>query len=206
MGVIKTDFSLLKPASIGKGAFGAKTTELARFKDAFEKKGIVTPPHVSLSVDFFHNVLFRAGLVKEDGSYVFSAFTGHRILSKEEIKFNKRELTVLRAIFNRFQDYVVAIRSDERTAKGIGLYDTGFMLALNSSDKFNLFLDKIKTILLCQSDRSALAFVGRVGLPHGIGIQFMPLVAFHNTKNNSLFPLISIAGFTAKDSDKILFH
>ncbi|MFA5049612.1 MAG: hypothetical protein WC501_01250 [Candidatus Micrarchaeia archaeon] len=107
------DFSPLSTRRIGKGTFGAKTTELDKFKTLSEKHGIMIPPHLSLPREFFLPILKRSGYLDHNEQYIPSD------LSKN-IKYEPHELNVLEGIFKQLKGYLVAIRSDEQSAKGVG--------------------------------------------------------------------------------------
>lgn len=193
-GRTKTNSIKLTTQQLGTGEFGAKTTELARFKDIVEKHGICIPPHISLPREFFHPMLIREGVLSEDGKLLEGDTTKYT--------YNAGELEILKYIFSQFKGHPLAIRSDEQTAKGVGVFHTKFIMPSDKNFENNI-LD-LNGVVDYQFHDVVNAFKRRLGLPHGIGIQFMPLVGAE--MNGCCFPTISLAGFTATEHGKIVLY
>jgi hypothetical protein len=200
-GMLKTDFSKLKSERIGSGTFGAKTTELDRFKDAAEKAKVIVPPYVSLPFDFFTPALVRNGFLIETGIYTGKAHQ-RQSGAGNLIEFTQEEKKTIIEAFSRFMDFIVAVRSDELTAKGVGVFSTKFVRVTKKSLEDG-------TIFNILSDILANQFKRRMNMSHGIGIQIMPLAAdgFGGFFESAiLYPRTSIAGFTAREKEKAILN
>lgn len=101
MATLRTDFSSLKTTRVGEGTFGAKTTELARFKGVLEQNGLIVPPHISFPLELFRPTLVRAGLLDGDGNY-----TGKNPDDAMfDFTFTKSELDVLRTALMPYRGF-----------------------------------------------------------------------------------------------------
>jgi hypothetical protein len=227
--------SSLGTIQVGNGKFGAKTTELTRFKDVLERNGCVIAPHVSFSKEFFFPALVRSGILNEQGmvpeemlrmidSYEYSKDYDHM---KPKIQFTEKEKQIIRDALSQFHGHAVAVRSDEDSAKGLGVFGTLFVLW--DDDEKNM--QAIEHCLVSQFFRNANMVKQNLGMGNGIGIQVMPVTAmlvtaerqskgyyenFRMVKYNLFSPPsknkqflhtpISIAGFTARKKNDIIFH
>jgi hypothetical protein len=192
----KLDFSRLSSFKVGKGASGTKTTQLDRYKAILENHGLIIPPHVSLSEEFCIAPLIRVEWMDEERKPAGKP--------RGEIAFSDEERRTLRDAISQFQDFILAVRSDEQTAKGIGLFKTEFVDM--REDYFERFLSALVSVLEAQFNPDANAFKERTGMPHGIGVQLMPLAAMLDKRIDRVFPLLSLAGFTAREHDEVILH
>ncbi|MFA6530095.1 MAG: hypothetical protein WCT31_00050 [Candidatus Micrarchaeia archaeon] len=112
-------------------------------------------------------------------------------------------------IIAEYQGKFVAIRSDERTAHGVGAYSTRFRYIDRNRESIQ---DAVKTligILSNQFNPIATALRERVGFEEGIGIQIMPLAAHPllvpYPDRTILLPQVSLAGTTMKGKGEIIY-
>lgn len=187
-------FPEVKTKRIGKGTFGAKTLGLERFQSIVDKtERIVIPPFISIPIGFLNKAVdFRS----------------------REVDTSILDKTKLKEIYSLIHGKCIAyaLRSDERTAKGIGLYITEFLSAQGDFNKrFEDFLYGIKTILRGQIEKDPQIFRKKLGLPQGIGIQIMPLAGSEYTQGftgseKHILPPVSVAGYTVMDMNEVILH
>ncbi len=196
MATLRTDFSSLKTTRVGEGTFGAKTTELARFKGVLEQHGLIVPPHISFPLELFRPALIRAGLLDKNGNY--TGKDSAEDLFGSYMNFTKHELALFRDALAPYSDFFVAVRSDERNAKGTGVFTSQFDLASTAVGMFPY-------VLASQFNADANAFKRLTGSPHEIGIQVMPMVGevFKVDDVGMLSPLLSISGLTVKGKNEV---
>jgi len=208
-GMLKSNFSRIKSERIGSETFGAKTTELDRFKDVAEKANVIIPPHVSFPLEFFKSALIRNGFLTDAGVYTGKRYQRERDDGKL-IEFTEQEKRIIIEAFSRFMDFIVAVRSDELTAKGVGVYSTNFLRVTKKALNDGTIFTMISDILANQFNPSANAFKRRAAMPHGIGIQIMPLVGDKHgiplIGRRTVYPDLSLAGFTALEQNKLIVH
>ncbi|MEK6982369.1 MAG: hypothetical protein AABX38_05545 [Candidatus Micrarchaeota archaeon] len=189
---VRTDFSNFPHQKIGSGTFGAKTTKLESFKASMEKSGLITLPSVSFPIEYFRSALVRATLVDQCGK-----FTG-QTSGDFPIDFGINQTRQIQEITKFLKGFIVAVRSDERSAKGCGVFETQFVEARD-------ILWILKRILRSQFSESAQVFKRLTQIPDEIGIMLMPLAG----QNFDLFedvlygPSVSVAGFTIIDRNEV---
>lgn len=195
----KLNRSGLRTYKVGRGRFGAKTMKLMKFKPILEKHNLIVPPHTSFSEGMFAEALIKAGVMTADGR-----FTGEF----NDVEFDTPTRAVLGAYAAQFRDRIIAIRSDEHTAKGVGVFHTEFLdMRGDFSKKFKEFLYVIKMLLQeVQFEEDAETFKQRMGLTGGIGIQVMPLMGIVDEDLGQMYPPLSIAGYTAIERNQIILH
>ena len=167
----------IKRDTIGDGPTGAKSAALRRYTPLFEAatwkdknqedSGFVILPHVSITPAFFADFLKRAGASYERPDEAVAAIRA--------TEFSTTELDGIREVLEPFTDYHVAVRSDESTAAGVGLWHTDFMRVEGKSVERAATI--LKRILEVDFSRDVLAFKRRVGLKidENPGVFVMPV-------------------------------
>ncbi|MFA6530529.1 MAG: hypothetical protein WCT31_02275, partial [Candidatus Micrarchaeia archaeon] len=202
---IRTDPCEVRSQTIGSGRVGDKTFYLQQFKSAVEKAGsgkVIIPSHLSYPIDVFHSLLVREGILAENGNLIRAPEKDHAF------DYGKHLEKLLRDGLWELRGRVISVRSDERTAYGIGVFKTNFIYVdeKNFENSFQSFLCAIGEILEAQFSRYANAVKARLNHPHGIGIQLMPLAGTETqtfTGANQIYPAISVAGHTILGQNKI---
>ncbi|MFA6530695.1 MAG: hypothetical protein WCT31_03105 [Candidatus Micrarchaeia archaeon] len=191
---------------IGEGTCGGKTRRLEQFKDAIEKHpNLIIPPYQSLPIEFFMPALKRAGWIGDNNEPT----TKERSIA--DIKFDKHELEILRSIYNSFKNRLLFIRSDERSAKGIGLYESYPTAIIGKKGEFEQFVRFVKAVIGSQFAENADIFRKIKGWPTGIGIMFMQAagenfgdeIGRSRVRKDTYGPIVSIAGLTLKQEGTI---
>lgn len=166
----------LKTDKIGDGEPGAKSRSLKAHQPMIEQTcksqydGLIYVPHLSITPSLFSDFLKRAGASHERPKESVEA------IGKTE--FLASELDAIRAALAPFKGIYVAVRSDECTAGGNGLWHSGFMLADDSPEAASKASGIVQEILQSEFSPAVIAFKRRVGLPMGAtpGVLFMPLI------------------------------
>ncbi len=205
--VFRTDFHRLsipeKLAKVGPGNPGAKSRELDAFEpevSELSKGAIILPPRIRITGEFFHAALRRIGILDANDSFC---------IDKKDVKiqFTANELEVLHEIFVLTRGFAIAIRSDEETAKGVGLFKSLFFINLGESGQsFEDFIAQIETVIKSQFSDETQFFSKKTGShTPSIGIQIMPLIGEffemqHGRTVSRLYgPLVSTAGITYRN-------
>jgi hypothetical protein len=206
---VNLDFKGVQITKFGTGTAGAKSLYLDRFKSAAEQLDLSVPGFSYFTEEFFLAPYVRKGVLDEKRALLVSPETAFRAT----LDLDSAEKKQLREALERFRGRIIAIRSDEQTAKGIGVFSTQFFYV--HPEKFDQtfaeFLDVLSRVLSSQFSSDATKFKTRTGLPHCIGIQLLPLIAEEQEPNRfydaSFAPMLSIAGHTAlaKDEVRVLF-
>lgn len=193
----RKNLSKLKTIQVSKGTPGEKSAGFQRFKPFVEQESgkIWIPPHVIIPIEFFTPVLIRAGFLDDNGEEYIPK-KGE--IEERMIEWNRKEKGVIREACSQIQGFATATRSDERTAKGIGAFTTQFWVGGAG----------IVSTIEKQFNPTANAFKKKMGMPHGIGIQIMPTVGSFVTchREKIIYPKISVAGYTAKDSNRLVVY
>ncbi len=164
--------------TIGSGKLGGKSAALREYQPLFdatvkvigeEETGLITVPHVSITPALLSDFLRRIGASHEDPAAAIEAIT--------RSDFGV-ELNVFREAISPFDGVYTAIRSDEATAAGVGLWHTDFVLSDSILTTTLKVADIIKKILKADFSRDVLAFKRRVGIPvdDTLGVLVMPVV------------------------------
>lgn len=213
MNLTRIDYHSLSTQRIGTGRFGAKTTQLSRFKDVLERNGVFVPPHISFPYEFFVPALIRAGVLNDHGELQVRLArvqdsTDEEFEARDEVysklTLDDREVRLVREALEQLDGFAVAVRSDEQTAKGVGVFKTLFQPIKNGGRGA---VDAIQAILFSQLEPWATALIEKIQAPFGIGIQVMPLIGEHIHAYGQTFfgPRLSLAGTTLKDRDEVRF-
>lgn len=154
--------------NIGSGKSGAKSESYRKFQPSIEG-AFHDLPLISVTPSFFDNFLKRAGVSHEKPQESSEAIA--------RTDFERGEIDGLRSALAPFSELAVAIRSDESTAAGVGLWHTDFMEAGISAESARAMINIVKKILASDFSKSVIAFKKRVGLvmDETPGIFFMPL-------------------------------
>jgi hypothetical protein len=155
------DVNIRKPV-IGPGSPGAKSATLKRYQPLIEKTaetgmGLLCLPQVSITPGFMAGYLKRIGASHEKPEEARAAIGGCEFSSSEKEAFAEA--------ISPFQGSYIAVRSDEGTAAGVGLWHTGFMAADSSPGGISIFEDIARRIMQSEFSLSVLAFKKRIGLP-----------------------------------------
>lgn len=147
--------------TIGPGRLGAKSAALREFQPIFESssKGFGCLPQVAITPEFFSPFLSRTGASHENPAKAIAAITG--------TGFSSEEKAAIREAFDPFTDLYVAVRSDESTSRGTGLWSTGFILMDGSEAAHSRAASLVKDILISDFSRDVLAFKRRAGFRSG---------------------------------------
>lgn len=166
----------LKADKIGDGELGAKSRALRDHKPLIEQTcrngpGLIYVTNLPITPSVFSDFLKRAGASHEKPEKSAQA------ISKTE--FLPSELDAIRAALAPFKGIYVAVRSDECTAGGNGLWHSGFMLADDSPEAVSKASGIVRRILQSEFSPAVVAFKKRVGLPMDAtpGVFVMPLIA-----------------------------
>lgn len=135
--------------------------------------GLISLPHISITPSFLGEFLRRIGASHEDPEAAVEAI--------ERSDFNASEMEAIRGAVAPFEELYVAVRSDESTAAGVGLWHTGFLLVDNSSSTAQQAAEIAKVILASDFSQDVLAFKRRVGLPleENPGLLVMPVAGYN---------------------------
>ena len=176
---------------LGDGPTGKKSDALRRHRGLIEgpDSGLNYVPNVAITPSSFHDFLRRARASFEDPR--------QSRLSLYETEFTPSELDMFREAMRPFDGLYIAVRSDEATAAGVGLWHTDFMLADGSTESVREFAAIATAIIYSDYENPVIAFKKRVGIPleHNTGILVMPVVgmpmdAIHSEdpdKNKTVF-------------------
>ncbi len=156
---------------IGPGKSGAKSTGLKEIHPLTEKMtetemGVLSIPQVSITPNFMAEYLKRIGASCEK--------PGESRAAIKKCEFSASEKAAFAEAVSPFNGIYIAVRSDEGTAAGVGLWHTGFMAADSSPEGIAIFEGVAREIMQSEFSDSVLAFKKRVGLrieePPGIFI------------------------------------
>jgi len=207
--VTAADLSRFKTQRIGAGTFGAKTIELDRFVLAPETRWLHKIPATSFAIETFTRELVRMGFLTEHGEYTGQIYNPRITpLFYPSDVFTEQGIKQILDAVAQYIGYPIAIRSDERTAKGVGAFKTIFMKYDGSKEGQNRLVEAVLEILCEQFDYVPMALKEKTGMPHGIGIMIMPLVGDEITFEGErlITPRASFSGFTVKDQNKVIVH
>ncbi len=168
-----------KNSIIGLGEAGGKSRALAKFlpliENAFKPKDGYAPyletlPQVAITPMFFKDFLNRAFENKDPK-------TNDVYKTIEKCPFTNEETEGIREALAPFAGLYVAVRSDEATSAGVGLWHTDFMIADTSEDAVNRACGIIKEILASDLSEDVVAFKKRTGIPleNTTGVLVMPI-------------------------------
>lgn len=162
--------------TIGQNHTGAKSRALREKKPVFEtleeaNTWIFYPPSIAITPFLWRPFLARAGADSRNKE-------SERAIEKTD--FNREEKEALRESVDPFRGLYVAVRSDECTPAGVGLWHTDFMLADRTEESMQKLEQIAKRILASDFSRDVLAFKKRVGLPmdENPGVLVMPVAGF----------------------------
>ncbi|MFA5076989.1 MAG: hypothetical protein WC488_01030 [Candidatus Micrarchaeia archaeon] len=162
---------------IGPGAVGSKSRkyiEMLPLIDSIpsskELSPLATLPLTILTPQLLLDFLKRAGVSHEN--------PGHAEEAMRITHFLPHELDAFKEAMAPFAGLYIAVRSDECTAAGVGLWHTDFMIAGTSEDAVKRFAEIAKEILISDFSLSAIAFKKRIGVPleQTPGVFVMPAV------------------------------
>ncbi len=153
---------------IGPGNPGAKSSALTRFAPLLEKTPFLALPFNAITPGVFDDFIARAGPDRTDEA------GAKRAIAKTE--FTNDELAAMRQAVEPFNGSHVAVRSDECTAGGVGLWHTGFMLAKEKGTDIRVAAIA-NQILQSEYSADVTAFKQRCGLPmeQHPGVMAMPV-------------------------------
>ena len=176
-------FSILKLTSdqtIGPGEPGAKSAALRQHKNLVETLNLADNgtypysqlkyiPQVALTPESFSPFFSRAGASIEKPEESQKAI--------QKTSFNKAEMDALKLSLSYYGNEYIAIRSDEQTASGVGLWETRFMWTKNPSRSFSAYARKVKEVLASDYSENVIAFKKRTGisLDRPVGVFLMNL-------------------------------
>jgi|GEM_PF-2664534 hypothetical protein len=181
----------------GPGEPGEKSAGLDRFKkltdstvtgprNTWKERGLVSLPKGVITPDYFRRFLKRVGASHDNPKSADAIFRS---------AFSKEDKEGIKHALHPFDDAYIALRSDECTAAGCGLWHTGF-LGYNRRT-FKQALEQIKEILASEFSPSVIAFKKRTGLPMektpGVLIQPMVLSDYSMLEDVFTTPLHIIA-------------
>jgi hypothetical protein len=155
--------------TIGPGNSGAKRAGVRLAEPLLDSEGgFGCLPHTGITPLFFHEFLGRAGASHENPESA---------LAIKSVPFNTHELDAMRLAMDPFTGLYIAIRSDECTAAGCGLWASRFLLADGSGEALEACIQAVRDILASEFSREVTAFKKRTGLPMGEtpGAIFMPV-------------------------------
>jgi len=184
---------------IGPGNPGAKSSALLSHRPLFETSSDAFQclPQVAITPGFFADFLKRAGASHEDPEGAATAI--------RSADFSGDELDGIRAAVAPFRGLYTAIRSDECTSGGNGLWHSGFVLSHGSKHTLRMVADIVKSILASDFSRDVIAFKKRAGLPitDTPGVLVMPVDAMPIVPQNTYttpFHVNAITDFACGDT------
>jgi hypothetical protein len=189
--------------TLWSGGCGAKSRALLERLPLIERIGretgaIETVPMVSVTTDFCREFSRRAGGRAKKLETVTDRIYKATFLESE------REL--LAEAIRQFKGLYIAVRSDEATPAGVGLWHTGFMIADVTKESIGRLEEIVRRIVLSDISENVLAFKKRTGIPidSGVGVLIMPVAGRQLADSGDVFTSIFhanlITNFTGTDT------
>lgn len=199
----------LRHKKTGRGAPGEKSAALDQYKkltdstvtwsrNPWKERGLLSLPKGVITPLFFRDFLHRVGASNDNPG------SAGAILRS---KFSKAEIEGMKGALHPFDNSYIALRSDECTAAGCGLWHTGF-LGYNRKT-FKQALEQIKQILASEFSPSTIAFKKRAGLPMGQtpGVLIQPMVLCDYSMPDDIFTTaLHIIAITHFSGDRCLVN
>lgn len=193
----------------GRGEPGAKSVGLKKHKRLIESAysppksggeecGLFNLPRSVITPLFFREFLRRAGASHDNPK------SQAAIMSS---KFTESEIEGIRGALQPFYNGYIAIRSDECTAAGCGLWHTGFLGYTRKT--FSHALNQIKQILASEFASSTIAFKKRAGLPmeQTPGVLIQPMIMYNYSMPGDVFTtILHVNAITHFSGDRCLVN
>ena len=163
--------------TIGTGKVGAKSCALRLHRPLFEEvnatisePALFLIPYISITPSIFAEFLKRIGASYEKPQEAIAAI--------DKTDFNVWECAAISELLAPFVRQNIAVRSDESTASGVGLWHSDFMFVGKRTKSMRQAIKIVKAILKYDFSKDVLAFKKRTGLQldENPGVFVMPVI------------------------------